>query len=138
MIGNILLALNFSWSSRVLTAVAFFFFLVSGVPAQTRAKPFASEVGSTIQAAQKEGSLNLSWGTTTMGGPSGVKELEQAFNKYYGTNIQFRYTPGRSYSAHTCNGLRKNSPPDERPSRTWPWRTQAKWLFSTRIRFFCR
>jgi iron(III) transport system substrate-binding protein len=85
---------------RILATAVFFSLPVSSLEAQTKAKSFASEVRSTIQAAQKEGSLNLSWGTTTMGGPSGVKELEQAFNKYYGTNIQFRYTPGRSYSAH--------------------------------------
>jgi iron(III) transport system substrate-binding protein len=68
--------------------------------AQNQAKPFASEVQSSIQAAQKEGILNISWGTTTMGGTTGIKELEQALNKHYGTNIQLKYTPGRSYSAH--------------------------------------
>ena len=87
--------------SIVVTSMYFLLFLmVSGLEAQMKSKPFASEVQSTIQAAQKEGSLNLSWGTTTMGGAGGVKELEAAFNKYYGTNVQFKYTPGRSYSAH--------------------------------------
>lgn len=47
-----------------------------------------------IEGAKKEGGLTLSWGTGTMGGIEGVRAMEQGFNKTYGLNFQFRYTPG--------------------------------------------
>jgi len=54
--------------------------------AQTRAQ--------LIEGAKKEGQLILSWGTGTMGGIEGAATLEKAFNKSYGLNLPFRYTPG--------------------------------------------
>ncbi len=47
-----------------------------------------------IEAAKKEGSLNLSWGTGTLGGIDGARALEKGFNKTYGLSLQFKYTPG--------------------------------------------
>lgn len=58
------------------------------------------EISALVKAAQGEGKLNLSWGTTSWGGPTGVKELQTSFNKFYGTNTEFIYTPGKSFSAH--------------------------------------
>lgn len=54
--------------------------------AQTRAQ--------LIDGAKKEGQLILSWGTGTMGGIEGAALLEKAFNKTYGLNIDFKFTPG--------------------------------------------
>ena len=56
------------------------------VSAQTQAQ--------LVEAAKKEGQLILSWGTGTMGGIEGVQMMEKAFNKAYGLNLQFKFTPG--------------------------------------------
>ena len=55
---------------------------------------FAQTRAQLIEAAKKEGQLILSWGTGTMGGIEGAATLEKAFNKTYGLNLQFKYTPG--------------------------------------------
>ena len=55
---------------------------------------FAQTRAQLIEGAKKEGQLILSWGTGTMGGIEGAATLEKAFNKAYGLNLQFKYTPG--------------------------------------------
>jgi len=55
---------------------------------------FAQTRAQLIEGAKKEGQLILSWGTGTMGGIEGAATLEKAFNKTYGLNLQFKYTPG--------------------------------------------
>jgi ABC-type Fe3+ transport system substrate-binding protein len=55
---------------------------------------FAQTQAQLIEGARKEGQLILSWGTGTMGGIEGAAELEKAFNKAYGLNLPFRFTPG--------------------------------------------
>ncbi len=57
---------------------------------------FAQSIAQLVEGAKKEGSLILSWGTGTMGGLDGVQAMEKAFNKTYGLNVQFKYTPGPS------------------------------------------
>ena len=57
---------------------------------------FAQTVAQLVEGAKKEGSLILSWGTGTMGGLEGVQAMENAFNKTYGLNVEFKYTPGPS------------------------------------------
>jgi iron(III) transport system substrate-binding protein len=47
-----------------------------------------------VEGAKKEGSLILNWGTGTLGGIDGAKVLERGFNRQYGLNLQFRFTPG--------------------------------------------
>ena len=54
----------------------------------------AQTLAQLIDAAKKEGALNLSWGTGTMGGIEGARAMERGFNKTYGLNFQFKYTPG--------------------------------------------
>ncbi len=49
-----------------------------------------------VEGAKKEGQLVLSWGTGTMGGIDGVQAMEKGFNKTYGLNVQFKYSPGPS------------------------------------------
>jgi len=48
-----------------------------------------------IQAAAKEGSLTLTYGST-IGGADGVRKLEPLINKKYGLHLTFVYTPGPS------------------------------------------
>ncbi|MGE5216124.1 MAG: ABC transporter substrate-binding protein, partial [Chloroflexota bacterium] len=49
-----------------------------------------------IEGAKKEGQLVLSWGTGTMGGIDGAQAMEKAFNKMYGVNLPFKFSPGPS------------------------------------------
>jgi iron(III) transport system substrate-binding protein len=55
---------------------------------------FAQTLAQLIDGAKKEGQLILSWGTGTMGGIEGAAAMEKAFNKTYGLNLQFKFTPG--------------------------------------------
>src|SRR6185503_12471461 len=60
------------------------------VPAVTGAQTLAQ----LIDGAKKEGQLVLSWGTGTMGGIEGAQAMEKAFNKTYGLNLPFKFSPG--------------------------------------------
>jgi ABC-type Fe3+ transport system substrate-binding protein len=55
---------------------------------------FPQTLSQLIDGAKKEGQLILSWGTGTMGGIEGAEAMEKAFNKTYGINLQFKFTPG--------------------------------------------
>jgi ABC-type Fe3+ transport system substrate-binding protein len=55
---------------------------------------FGQTLAQLVEGAKKEGQLILSWGTGTMGGIEGAAALEKAFNKTYGLNLQFKFTPG--------------------------------------------
>jgi ABC-type Fe3+ transport system substrate-binding protein len=63
---------------------------------------WSTELAALIKQAGKEGEFNLSWGNLTMGGPEGVRAFEKGFNKHYGTNIKFNYTPGRAFGAQAA------------------------------------
>lgn len=49
-----------------------------------------------IDAAKKEPRMNLTWGGGILGGVDAVKEIVDAMNAAYGTNISIRFTPGPS------------------------------------------
>ncbi len=65
-------------------------------------------VSQLVEGAKKEGSLILSWGTGTMGGLEGVRAMEKAFNKTYGLNIQFKFTPGPSMPRMASRIIQEN------------------------------
>src|SRR5689334_24240910 len=54
----------------------------------------AQTVAQLVEGAKKEGQLVLSWGTGTMGGIEGAQAMEKAFNKKYGLNLPFKFSPG--------------------------------------------
>src|SRR5687768_16405797 len=56
------------------------------------------EVRRLIQAARDNGEaeLNVSWGTTSLGGPDALKRVEAWMNQTYGTSIRINLTPGPS------------------------------------------
>src|SRR5215831_14189602 len=74
---------------RSITSIIFFAAMMV-VPGSV----YSQSLSQLIDGAKKEGTLNLSWGTGTMGGVEGVQAMEKAFNKIYGLNFQFKYTPG--------------------------------------------
>jgi len=49
-----------------------------------------------IGAAQKEGHLQLSWGSGLLGGSAGAPKIAAAMNQLFGTSIQVQFTPGPS------------------------------------------
>ena len=69
---------------------------------------FAQSVGQLVEGAKKEGEIVLSWGTGTMGGLDGVQAMERAFNKTYGLNLQFKYTPGPSMPQMASRIIQEN------------------------------
>jgi len=54
----------------------------------------AQSLAQLVDGAKKEGQLTLSWGTGTMGGIEGAQAMEKSFNKAYGLNLPFRFSPG--------------------------------------------
>ena len=63
------------------------------------ARDLPSALAKLIGPATKEGKFNLTWGGSTLGGSRGAKRFESGFNAYYGTHIDFAYTPGLSFPA---------------------------------------
>ena len=51
-------------------------------------------LGELVAAANKEGALKLSWGTSSLGGAEGARRFEQAINARFGVNIRITYSPG--------------------------------------------
>ncbi|HLI22922.1 MAG TPA: ABC transporter substrate-binding protein [Stellaceae bacterium] len=60
----------------------------------------AQEAGDTdamkalAAAADKEGTILLTWSSDTLGGADGAQKFEAAINKAYGTHIHISWTPG--------------------------------------------
>jgi len=54
----------------------------------------AQTLAQLVEGAKKESQLVLSWGTGTMGGIEGAQAMEKAFNKAYGLNLTFKFSPG--------------------------------------------
>ncbi len=65
-------------------------------PSASAAAPTAwsPEVQALIDAARQEGRLSFVWGEGTLGGSQGIQRLAEGFNRYYGLNLEVRFTPG--------------------------------------------
>jgi iron(III) transport system substrate-binding protein len=68
--------------------------LAQGAAAQTT--PALKEL---VDAAKKEGELQLAWGEGTLGGTTGLKTFEKEINSTYGTSLKITFTPGESMPA---------------------------------------
>jgi iron(III) transport system substrate-binding protein len=62
----------------------------------------AGTLSDLLQKAKAEGEINYLAGAGTLGGPQGFAALGDAFNKKYGLNLKFTYTPGPSMSRMTA------------------------------------
>ncbi len=76
--------------SRLGLAFALALAITSGAPAQ-EINPALKELAA---AANKEGSLNLAWSQSTLGGSQGAARFQAAINKMFGTNIRINFVPG--------------------------------------------
>jgi ABC-type Fe3+ transport system substrate-binding protein len=64
--------------------------------AVARAAESSPALNRVIEAAKKEGKLNLEWGPDILGGNAGVTEMVDGMNAMFGTAIAVRFTPGPS------------------------------------------
>jgi ABC-type Fe3+ transport system substrate-binding protein len=65
--------------------------LAHGVRAQTAPTP---EMKALAAAADKEGTILLTWSSDSLGGAEGAQQFEAAINKAYGTHLHISWTPG--------------------------------------------
>jgi len=79
----------------------------AAAPATTE-QQFSPELQAMIEAARKEGSLSFVWGEGTLGGNDGVKRLAERFNRYYGLNLDVRFTPGPAMPTVAARVLEEN------------------------------
>lgn len=49
-----------------------------------------------VEAANKEGEMNVTWSSNTFGGAEGAKKIEKAINDSWGAKIRIKWNPGRS------------------------------------------
>ena len=71
---------------------------LQGQAAATEISMAAKEL---IPAAKKEGTLNLAWGVSTLGGSKGVKRFQAGFNKFYGLDHKLKFTVGIHFAGQT-------------------------------------
>ena len=70
--------------------------MMLGVATSAVAADPSPALKQVIEDAKKEGKLELTWGSSILGGHNGVKEMGEAMNAMYGTKIAVRFTPGPS------------------------------------------
>jgi len=78
----------------VLTACSSAVSTPSNSPAASPANSTSPALATIIDAARKEGELDLVWGEGSLGGTQGAAELAAAFNAQYGLNTKVQFTPG--------------------------------------------
>jgi ABC-type Fe3+ transport system substrate-binding protein len=81
---------------RFAKGVTFALAAVAFCAVSARAAEPNAALKAVIEAAQKEGKLELEWGQSILGGSGGTKEMGEAMNAMFGTSIAVRYTPGPS------------------------------------------
>ncbi len=69
---------------------------LGGVALPAAAADMTPALKDLAAAANKEGKLNVSWGASSLGGPTGARIMQDAMNKAYGTNITITWSPGPS------------------------------------------
>src|SRR5439155_25489090 len=62
--------------------------------ASAAAQAPSSGLQGLVDGARREGQLTLIWGENTAGGNEGVRRWAEGFNKLYGLNVSFLFTPG--------------------------------------------
>ena len=80
--------------STVAFALAAGAVLALSAPQDAAAQNITPAMKKLLQAAKSEGTLKLSWGTTSFGGGRGMAKVMKGFNKYFGTNHKLNFTPG--------------------------------------------
>ena len=79
-----------SFLARGSLAAAFSFAAFTAAPAQE----INAELKELAAAANREGTLTLSWSGSSLAGVQGAARYQAAINKYFGTNIRINFLPG--------------------------------------------
>ena len=75
---------------RFLLAIA----IALAAGAAARAEELSPALKELAAAANKEGSITLSWSQSTLAGIQGAARFQAAINKMFGTNIRINFVPG--------------------------------------------
>lgn len=65
-----------------------------GSAVSAAAQTLPADTKDLVAAAEREGTLNLVWSESNLGGADAVQKHAAAFNKEFGTHIDFKYAPG--------------------------------------------
>lgn len=87
--------------ARVVATVTATVALLATLQVGATAADLPAAAKELIPAAKKEGTLNLAWGASTLGGSKGVKRYQEGFNKHYGLNHKFKFTVGTHFHGQT-------------------------------------
>ncbi len=68
-------------------------------PQPARAAEMSPALKELVAAANAEGRLDISWGTTSIGGNEGAEMMQKAMHDAWGSTVDVRYTPGPSMPA---------------------------------------
>jgi iron(III) transport system substrate-binding protein len=101
-------------SCKIFFAVAIALLVIAD--AAGAAEPSA-QMKPIIEAAKKEGRLDLSWGSGMMGGDPALAEIGRLMNATYGTSIAVKFTPGQTFpqmgaAILTAHRAKQDSPTD--------------------------
>jgi ABC-type Fe3+ transport system substrate-binding protein len=69
-------------------------FLAGAAPAFGQSPKLAGNLKDMIAAASQEGTLDLVWSSTLLGGVDAAQQHAAAFNKEFGTHIDVKFSPG--------------------------------------------
>jgi iron(III) transport system substrate-binding protein len=69
-------------------------FFVAQAVLPAAAQELRGPIKDLAAAANKEGTLTLSWSQATLGGSQGAEQIQAAMNKMFGTNIHIDFVPG--------------------------------------------
>src|SRR5262245_56256433 len=79
-----------SWPSRIVLSAALAVLASAAAPAQE----LNAALKDLAAAANREGTLTLSWSGSTFAGIQGAARYQAAMNRYFGTNIRINFLPG--------------------------------------------
>lgn len=77
-----------------LSVVCALTFLAGAAPSFGQTPKLADNLKDMIAAASKEGTLNLVWSSSLLGGGDVAQKHAAAFNKEFGTHIDVKFSPG--------------------------------------------
>ncbi|HEY7066866.1 MAG TPA: ABC transporter substrate-binding protein [Chloroflexota bacterium] len=68
----------------------------ASAPAPAASEPLSPSLQRIVDAARAEGTVNVVWGETSLGGREGAQRIGASLNRRYGLNLNFVHTPGPS------------------------------------------
>lgn len=100
------------WFSLVLFALVFALRVPPAAAQDAAHSPEPPNMAALVQAAGKEGTLDVAWGDV-YGGAAGVRRAQDEINKKYHLNLQFKYSPvanGAAFQNQVVQEIRAGQP----------------------------